>query len=155
VLVLDGAITLPGGGPVRGRGLRQGLPPGPTPAFGLYLGSPRAARRHDPSLTWPRRWLVWPDFRLPRHPTEALDAIVGTHHRITALGEDVEVACGGGVGRTGTVLACVAVLDGLGPDEAVAWVRAHHHRRAVETRGQRRWVERFAAERGPARPPGR
>jgi len=41
--MLDGALTLPGGGLVRGRGLRHGLPPGPTPAFGLYLGSPRAA----------------------------------------------------------------------------------------------------------------
>ncbi len=100
-------------------------------------------------LTWPHRWLVWPDFRLPRHPAEAADAVVGTHHRIVALGEDVEVACGGGVGRTGTVLACLAVLDGLGPDEAVSWVRAHHHRRAVETRGQRRWVHRFAAEHRP------
>lgn len=147
--MLEGAFTLPGGGLVRGRGLRRGLPPGPTPAFGLYLGSARAARRHDPALGWPHRWLVWPDFRLPRHPAEAADAVVGTHHRIVDLGEDVEVACGGGVGRTGTVLACLAVLDGLDPDEAVAWVRAHHHRRAVETRGQRRWVHRFAAEHRP------
>ena len=69
--------------------------------------------------------------------------------------EDVEVACGGGVGRTGTVLACLAVLDGLSPDEAVAWVGAHHHRRAVETRGQRRWVAQFADERRPGQRPGR
>ena len=148
--MLDGAISLPGGAPVRGRGLRRGLPPGPAPAFGLYLGSGRAARRHDGGLSWPHRWLVWPDFRLPRHPAEATDAIVGAHHRIVDLGEDVEVACGGGVGRTGTVLACLAVLDGLGPDDAVAWVRALHHRRAVETRGQRRWIARFAGARaGP------
>lgn len=146
--MLDGAITLPGGGAVRGRGLRHGLPPGPTPAFGLYLGSPRAARRLDREMSWPRRWVVWPDFRIPRHPTEAAEAVVGAHHRIVTLHEDVEVACGGGVGRTGTVLACLAVLDGLRPDEAVAWVRDAHHRRAVETRGQRRWVEDFAARRG-------
>lgn len=144
-------ITLPGGRPVRARSLR--VPPPEPPAFGLYLGSRAAARRRDPAyhspslrspreMTWPRRWLVWPDFRTPRHPDEARTAIEALHARAGV--ELVEVACGGGIGRTGTVLACLATLDGLGPDDAVAWVRAHHHRRAVETPGQRRWVRWFA-----------
>ncbi|WP_433803516.1 protein-tyrosine phosphatase family protein [Actinomycetospora sp. CA-084318] len=133
-------LELPGGRPVRARSLR--VPPAEPPAFGLYLGSGRAARRHDAVMTWPRRWLVWPDFRTPRHPDEAATAIEALHERAAA--ELVEVACGGGIGRTGTVLACLATLDGLGPDEAVAWVRAHHHARAVETPGQRRWVRWFA-----------
>ncbi|MDL5156538.1 protein-tyrosine phosphatase family protein [Actinomycetospora termitidis] len=136
-------LTLPDGRTVRARGLRSGPPP-EAPAFGLYLGSERAARRHDPALIWPHRWLVWPDFRTPRHPDEARTAIEALHAR--AASEVVEVACGGGIGRTGTVLACLATLDGLGPDEAVAWVRAHHHRRAVETPGQRRWVRWFAEQ---------
>ncbi|MFD0818813.1 protein phosphatase, partial [Micromonospora zhanjiangensis] len=55
-------------------------------------------------------------------------------------GDRVEVACGGGVGRTGTALAALAVLDGLDPDAAVAWVRAGYRRRAVETVWQRRWL---------------
>ena len=46
----------------------------------------------------------------------------------------------GGVGRTGTALAALAVLDGLDPGRAVAWVRAHYHPRAVETPWQRRWL---------------
>jgi protein-tyrosine phosphatase len=133
-------VTLPGGRAVGARSLR--VPPPEPPAFGLYLGSARAARRRDEGMTWPRRWLVWPDFRTPRHPDEARAAIAALYER--AATEAVEVACGGGIGRTGTVLACLATLDGLGPDEAVAWVRAHHHRRAVETRGQRRWVRWFA-----------
>ena len=49
----------------------------------------------------------------------------------------------GGVGRTGTVIACLAVLTGLSPADAVAWARANYHRRAVETPWQRRWVTRF------------
>jgi protein-tyrosine phosphatase len=59
----------------------------------------------------------------------------------------VEVACGGGTGRTGTVLACMAVLAGHPADDAVAWTRRHYRRHAVETPGQRRWVRWFAAER--------
>lgn len=59
--------------------------------------------------------------------------------------ERVVVACAGGRGRTGTVLACLAVLDGRGPEQAVAFVRQGYHPRAVETRGQRRFVAEFAA----------
>ncbi|MCU1690599.1 MAG: uncharacterized protein JWN20_2527, partial [Jatrophihabitantaceae bacterium] len=56
----------------------------------------------------------------------------------------VEIACTGGFGRTGTALACVAILDGVPPSEAVSYVRAHYRPRAVETPGQRRFVRRFA-----------
>jgi protein-tyrosine phosphatase len=68
--------------------------------------------------------------------------------RERAPAERVEVACGGGVGRTGTALACLAVLDGVPAERAVAWVREHYHRRAVETPWQRRFVARFGAHRG-------
>ena len=40
--------------------------------------------------------------------------------------------------------ACLAALDGVPGDEAVAFVRANYHRRAVETPGQRRFVRSFA-----------
>ena len=56
----------------------------------------------------------------------------------------VEVACHGGRGRTGTALACIAVLDGVPPAQAVAFVRTHYDRRAIETPWQRRYVSRFA-----------
>ncbi|MGQ4447278.1 protein phosphatase, partial [Streptomyces griseus] len=62
-----------------------------------------------------------------------------------APGSRVEVACGGGMGRTGTALACLAVLDGVPADEAVAFVRAGYHPRAVETPWQRRYVRNFPA----------
>ena len=139
---LDGALTLPDGCRVRGRGLRHGLPAGPTPEYGLYLGAGRLRRRHDPELAWPHAWVDWPDFLLPRDADAAVDLIRDLHARGCA-GERVEVACGGGVGRTGTVIACLAVLAGVAPDDAVAWAREHHDRRAVETPWQRRWVARF------------
>ena len=56
----------------------------------------------------------------------------------------MELACGGGVGRTGTALAVLAVIDGLPAAEAVGYVREHYHHRAVETPWQRRFVERFS-----------
>jgi protein-tyrosine phosphatase len=55
----------------------------------------------------------------------------------------VEIACWGGRGRTGTALACLAVLDGVPAAEAVPYVRAHYDRRAVETPWQRNYVARF------------
>lgn len=57
--------------------------------------------------------------------------------------ERVEVACLGGHGRTGTALACLAVLDGIGPDEAVGYVRRHYRAAAVETPEQVEFVRRF------------
>ena len=57
--------------------------------------------------------------------------------------ERVEVACNGGRGRTGTALACLAVLDGVPAGEAVAYVREHYDAHAVETPWQRRYVTRF------------
>jgi hypothetical protein len=142
---LPGAIRLPGGAWVRGRGLRYGTPRGPAPAFGLYLGGGRLRSRHEHEVSWPCAWLEWPDFLLPRDRSGAVRLIRALHGRARA-GEAVEVACGGGVGRTGTVLACLAVLDGLDPAAAVAWTRANHNPRAVETPWQRRWVARFPQE---------
>lgn len=59
-------------------------------------------------------------------------------------GELVEIGCLGGSGRTGTVLACMAVLAGVPPAEAVAWVRDAYKAEAVETVEQEDWVRWFA-----------
>lgn len=137
---LPGAIELPDGTWVRGRGLRNPTPDGPTPDFGLYLGSATLRRRNP--ITWPHEWIDWPDFLLPRDSGAAITQIRALHERALA-GERVEVACGGGIGRTGTVIACLAIAAGTPSAEAVAWTRAHYHHRAVETPWQRRWVRRF------------
>lgn len=136
------AVSLPDGTVVRGRGLRNGPVPEPTPDYGLYLGTARLRHRHDDSLTWPHTWLAWPDFLLPRDPTAAIAAIRDLHARASS-GSSVEVACSGGVGRTGTVIACLAILSGLPPTEAIPWTRTHYHPHAIETPWQRRWITRF------------
>jgi protein-tyrosine phosphatase len=57
---------------------------------------------------------------------------------------DVAVACMGGVGRTGMVVACALVRAGRTPAESVARVRSLRHPTAVETAAQERFVERYA-----------
>lgn len=107
------------------------------PEFGVYLLG------RDPQLAdWEYRWIRWPDFRLPASTEDLVAALREAHER--ARTERVEVACGGGVGRTGSALAVLAAMSGVPPNDAVGWIRAHYHRRAVETRRQRRWVEETA-----------
>jgi protein-tyrosine phosphatase len=94
--------------------------------------------KEPPDVPWETRWIKWPDFRLPVDRDEALTIFREALER-TSTGR-VEFACGGGRGRTGTALACLAVLDGTPADQAVAYVRSHYDRRAVETPWQKRYV---------------
>jgi len=131
-----GVMRLPSGRLVRGRGLRQATPDGPEPTLGLYLlGKP------PPAFAWETVWLPWRDFWLPTD-REAARGILAEIWRRTAT-DRVELACAGGHGRTGTAMACLAVLDGVRADEAIAFVRRHYHPRAVETPWQERYVARF------------
>lgn len=131
-----GVLRLPSGRLVRGRGLRKGLPPGPEPTFGVYLlGSP------PEPVSWESRWIRWPDFRLPADRDETRKILTEALERL--VHDRVEVACGGGKGRTGTALACLAVLDGVPAGEAVAFVRANYDRHAVETPWQKRYVRNY------------
>lgn len=134
----SGLVLLPSGRLVRGRALRRPLPDGLLPEFGLYL----LGRQPVPTL-WDMRWLRWPDYGLPGDKADAQDALHQAWRR--AENERVEVACGGGRGRTGTALACLAVLDGVPAAKAVAFVRERYDPKAVETLWQRRYVARFDA----------
>jgi hypothetical protein len=136
---LEGVVLLPSGRAVRGRGLRRTVAPGPPPQHGLYL----ASKAMD-VMPWSSRWVDWPDFRLPRDRDDARAALVDAWCR--SAEQRVEVACSGGRGRTGTALACLAVLDGVPADEAVRYIRDRYDRHAVETPGQRRYVATFETE---------
>jgi protein-tyrosine phosphatase len=107
------------------------------PDFAVHL-----LGRQPSEVPWEARWLRWPDFWLPADHTQARRTLGEAWAR--AATERVEIACGGGRGRTGTALACLAVLDGVPADRAVDFVRRHYDPRAVETPWQRRYVRRFA-----------
>jgi len=131
-----GVLRLPSGRLVRGRGLRHDLPIGALPQFAVYLqGKP------PPTVAWESQWLRWLDWWLPADVTEVRHVLADLWQR--AATERVEIACSGGLGRTGTALACLAVLDGVAASDAVGYVRERYDRRAVETPWQRRFVTRF------------
>lgn len=128
----NGVVVLPSGRRVRGRALRDGVDDSPTPDLGLYL----TGHRHEEP--WESLWVPWPDFRLPRMPTDAVAALRAAYERSGS--ERVELACGGGRGRTGTALAILARYDGVAAERAVKWVRSAYRAGAVETPWQRRFV---------------
>lgn len=92
---------------------------------------------------WPATVIDWPDFGLPRDAEAAAQAIVATWQQVCA-GVRVEVGCIGALGRTGVVLACMAILDGVPAAEAVSWLRAAYRPETVETAEQEQWVLWFA-----------
>ena len=105
------------------------------PDYGLYLDE-----RWQPP--WTHDHIEWPDFGVPDSPAQLAGALRSLLDRARA-GERVEVGCLGGHGRTGTALACLAVLCGQPPDTAVDWIRANYCTHAVETPVQQTFVLDF------------
>ncbi len=132
----EDVVIFPDGTRVHASGWLERKPGEPTPDFGLYL---------DPmwTPTWPSVRLDWPDFSVPADRAAADGEIKAAYERARS-GQRVEVACVGGHGRTGTVLACMAILAGVPADEAVGWVRAAYCPRAVQEPSQQYWIERFS-----------
>jgi protein-tyrosine phosphatase len=135
-------VTLPDNTEVLAHG-RLGLVPQErirVPDYAVYLDERWAG---DPKVTWPYRVIDWPDFGLPSDEEDLFDVVVDIHVR-AKKGELVEIACYGGLGRTGTVLSCLALRAGVHPPDAVEWVRVHYDQRAVETKEQEEFIARFA-----------
>jgi protein-tyrosine phosphatase len=129
-------VTFPDGSKVRASSISERRVDDPERGFGLYLD-----KQWNP--TWEACVIDWPDFGLPEDPEAAANDIEAAFAR-ARQGELVEVGCLGGRGRTGTVLACMAVLAGVPGDEAVAWIRQAYRPEAVETPEQEEWVQWFA-----------
>jgi hypothetical protein len=132
----EDAVIFPDGTRVLASGWLQRKIGEPAPDFGLYL---------DPQWapSWPAVMLDWPDFGVPRDRDTA-DAQIRAAFERARAGQKVEVACIGGHGRTGTVLACMAILAGVPADAAVEWVRSTYCRRAVQEPSQQYWIERYS-----------
>ena len=95
------------------------------PDYGLYLDP-----RWQPP--WEHGHIDWPDFGVPESTQAVIEALKTVLGRARS-GQDVEIGCLGGHGRTGTALACLAVLAGHPARDAVPWVRSSYCAKAVET----------------------
>jgi ADP-ribosylglycohydrolase/protein-tyrosine phosphatase len=111
----------------------------------------------DADLDASRAWTTLPalgavGIEVIRHPVADMDVPHdAAAYRVTldaiaarlAAGERVVVACRGGLGRTGTAVACLIVDGGADPDDAIAAVRAAR-RGTVERPAQESFVRSWA-----------
>ena len=107
----------------------------PAPDFGLYLDTVWA-----PACV--AYQVEWQDFGLPKYFDVAARAIIDAYRKAQA-GCWVEVGCIGGHGRTGTALACMAVLSGMTAHEALKHIRSVYCHRAIERKEQEWYVSWF------------
>jgi hypothetical protein len=105
--------------------------------YGLYMDP-----RWNP--TWLADVIDWDDFGVPHDSEVAARRMIRAFERAKA-GQGVEIGCAGGLGRTGTVLACMAILSGVPHEEVVDWVRANYRVEAIETADQEAWITWFAS----------
>lgn len=107
--------------------------------FGIYL----ASGWHPLHLAY---YIDWQDYGLPTIPWEQVVFAIKEGYALAATGARVEVGCIGGHGRTGTVLACMAVLAGVPGSEAVQYVRTNYCKNAVESAKQSWFVLWFESQ---------
>jgi protein-tyrosine phosphatase len=88
-------------------------------------------------------WFPIADVSTPHAPEDPIPLVREIHTRLAAR-ETVVVHCMGGLGRAGTIAACVLAARGLEPGRAVEVVRAARPG-ALETAAQVAFVGRFAA----------
>lgn len=98
------------------------------PDWGLYLD-------YGWHPTWRAEHINWPDYGIPKNLETAAEAITYAYD-LAKVGGIVEIGCIGGHGRTGTALACMAILAGVPAETVVQWTRNNHCSHAIETKRQ-------------------
>jgi hypothetical protein len=87
--------------------------------------------------------LDWPDYKTPTLPIELLQDVLEWAVQEAATGVGVEVGCMGGHGRTGTMLALLAVTNGADPITAHECVKQLYCKHAIESESQAKYIGRY------------
>ena len=129
-LPLDGKVISISGGPF------DAMPEG-SRGLCLEAGAARVAEAE-----WQ---LDVPDYGLPDEAD--LRAILAQMLEAMRAAPDgaYHIGCKAGIGRTGTVMACLAIMAGAVEGDPVAWLRAAYFQGAIETPGQEAFVRSFTA----------
>ncbi|MFP7695737.1 protein-tyrosine phosphatase family protein [Trueperella sp. LYQ143] len=141
-----GVVEFPSGRRIRGRSWRT--PVDEHASLCIVLTTGVGSKYGRPGVTGDAAQTItidWPDYRLPRRASHARDVLRDAWQR--AAHERVEIVCGGGVGRTGTALAIIGVMDGMDPQEAIDFVKEHYDEGSIENPAQRAFVRDMGAER--------
>lgn len=105
----------------------------------VYVGLDRGMHVSERSLPWcekPTTEFLYPitDMSVPKDATSFVKLIAWLSEQVMA-GKKVHVGCIGGHGRTGMVFAALVKVM-LGEADAIAYVRKHYCKKAVETETQ-------------------
>jgi protein-tyrosine phosphatase len=90
-------------------------------------------------------WFPIPDLHAP--PVEEVVPFLRELQRRLDAGERVLMHCGAGIGRAGTMAACVLMTMDVEPDDALALVAEHRPMAGPEAGAQRELVDALAASR--------
>ncbi|QRV01892.1 protein phosphatase [Arcanobacterium phocisimile] len=140
-----GVITLPSGRRIRGRSWKVAVDEAAdlsivlTTSVGHRFGAQTLSSRAGETIM-----IDWPDYRLPRRSAQALQTLREAWE--SAAEKKVEITCAGGVGRTGTALAILAVFDGMDPHSAIELVQRDYNPQSVESPAQRAFVMDLGAD---------
>jgi len=141
---------------------KDGIPgPEPWPDAGIYLdrqwfghlGGLASAGVEAPIDPW------WPFIVVDWTDQAALEAdyyatLVDTAVEMLEAGQRVEIACQGGHGRTGTLLAGIlAKVESLPAREAIDTLRKRYCKQAVESHAQVKQIYEYLGEEPPSKPP--
>lgn len=142
----EGVVEFPSGRRIRGRSWRQPVSQNATVSVILTTAAPGEFSTHSVFEGDPDRIMIdWPDERLPKRTAHATEMLRQAWE--LAKTERVEITCRGGVGRTGTALAMIAVFEGLAPTEAIDFIREHYNEESVKSHAQRGFLREFAPAR--------
>ncbi|WP_124054184.1 protein-tyrosine phosphatase family protein [Arcanobacterium ihumii] len=140
----DGVVEFPSGRRVRGRSWRASVTQEADVSVVLTTASGKEFSNNGVIGSGETITIDWPDYRLPRRPSQAIQVLRDVWQRSDK--ELVEITCSGGVGRTGTALAILAIFEGMCSTDAIDFVQEKYNPGSVSEHAQRGFLKDFDSE---------